>query len=179
MKIPPGFYHARAVSLVFTKSTGKGTPAATVAFALTDDGPHKGTIIEWNGWLTDNNKERVAESLAYCGYDSEDEQTVTRNIVQLVIDDEEYTNPETNRTTVRSRVQWVNDPARGGGSGKPMDEFQRAEAKNALRGLVLAKKQEIEKNRAAAGKDDASFGFGANAPPADPPAAGSGSKPMF
>jgi hypothetical protein len=135
--IEPGTYTARAKELAFiTASTG--TEGARVFFELED-----GRNISWVGWLSDACAARTAESLAICGFDGNDDSTVTRNQVHLVVDlDDPYTN-EAGETVQRSRVKWINDPNRAKGIGKPMEPSQALAAKQRLRGLVLASQQKL------------------------------------
>jgi hypothetical protein len=171
--IPEGNYLARGVSMSEGKSKDKGTLGITVVFNITQDGPQKGQMIEWTGWLTDKSKARTAESLVLCGFDGTDHKTIGARDVLLVVEHEDVP-PDPNNpnapTRKRARVSWVNDPARGGMGMVPLDGAEQAQVMSELRGLIFAKREEMNKKAAASG--DTSFNFGANGTPAGaPPAA--------
>lgn len=172
--IPEGNYLARGMSMSDGKSKIKGSHGITVVFNVTQDGPHKGQILEWTGWLSDASKGRTAESLVLCGFDGQDPETIKKNEVLLVVQHEDIP-PDPNNPSApvrkRARVSWVNDPARGGMGMEPLDGAERAQVMADLRGLVFAKREEMNKKAAASG-DGTSFNYGANgtgAPPGPPP----------
>ena len=111
--IAPGTVKARASTMRFTNSSEKGTPGVEVVFNILE-GPDKGTNVVWRGWMTEKTRVRTAESLEACGFDGENDATVTKNEVYIVIEHEEY------EGKTRPRVAWVNDMSRGPGS-TPMD----------------------------------------------------------
>src|SRR5271154_1906788 len=122
--IAEGMYKARGTSLSVGKSGQKGTLGATVVFSITQDGPQKGQLIEWTGWLTDGAKGRTGESLVLCGYDGADSTSIGKNEVLLVIEHEDIPADPNNPNAPprkRARVSWVNDPARGGMGMVPLD----------------------------------------------------------
>jgi hypothetical protein len=171
--ISEGSYMARGTSLALINSTNKNTPGATVVFAIADEGPFKGKLIEWTGWLTEKTADRTAESLEFCGFDGKDEKTISKNLVQIVIEHETYAKTDeengTEKVYVSAKVRWVNDPGRARTQFKPMDDVQKNEAMATLRGLVLAKKQAREQSIAAGAQGSgSSFDFGANAPSPPP-----------
>jgi hypothetical protein len=177
--IPEGNYLARGTSMSEGKSKDKGTPGVTVVFSITQEGPQKGQLLEWNGWLTEKSEARTAESLALCGWDGADPKTVGTKEVLLVVE-HEVIPPDPNKPAPdpnapprkRAKVAWVNDPARGGMGMVPIDGVEREEVMSKLRALVFAKKEEMAKKAAASG-DGTSFNYGANgtgAPPGPPPA---------
>jgi hypothetical protein len=187
--IAEGMYKARGTSLSVGKSGQKGTLGATVVFSITQDGPQKGQLIEWTGWLTDGAKGRTGESLVLCGYDGADPTSIGKNEVLLVIEHEDIPADPNNPNAPprkRARVSWVNDPARGGMGMVPLDGAEQAQVLADLRGLVFAKREEMNKKAAAAGGDSAGFNYGANgtgapgAPPAAaPPPAAAKAPPRF
>ena len=130
--IAPGTVKARASTMRFTNSSEKGTPCVEVVFNILE-GPDKGTNVVWRGWMTEKTRVRTAESLDACGFDGENDATVTKNEVYIVIEHEEY------EGKMRPRVWWVNDMSRGPGS-TPMDPAKAADVKADLRGLIQAKK---------------------------------------
>lgn len=165
--IAEGSVMARGTSLQ-ERAAGTGNKGAVVEFRL-EDGPFKGRTIEWTGWLGENTRERTAESLAICGYDGSDPKTISKNLVQLVIEHETNVSEKNGKTYVNARVKWVNDPNRSRAQFEPSDGSALA----SLRGLVLQKHE--ERAKAAPGAANGSFNYGANAPPAAP----TGGTPSF
>src|SRR5579863_2795794 len=156
--IPQGSIKARAVSMMFITSPNKGTPGVTVTFNITEEGPYKGQLREWTGWLTENTEAKTSESLDICGYDGSDPNTIKRNEVVLVIEHETYTpvDPVTGQPRARNadgspkvqtkdRIRWVNDPNRGGASFPAMESTKQIQAQERLRGLMLARQAERAK----------------------------------
>ena len=170
--IPEGNYLARGISMSDGKSKDKGTLGITVVFNVTQDGPQKGQMLEWTGWLTDKAKARTAESLVLCGFDGTDPKTIGTREVLLVVEHEDVppdpNNPPAPGTPPRkrARVSWVNDPARGGMGMTPLDGAESAQVMADLRGLVFAKREEMNKKAAASGEYN---GAPPNAPPPPPP----------
>jgi hypothetical protein len=184
--IAEGMYKARGTSLYVGKSGQKGTLGATVVFGITQDGPQKGQLIEWIGWLTEGAKSRTGEALVLCGYDGTDPASIGKNEVLLVVEHEDVPADPNNPTAPprkRAKVAWVNDPARGGMGMVPLDGAEQAQVMADLRGLIFSKREEMNKKAAASG--DTSFAFGANgsgAPPmpqAAPPPAPAKAPPRF
>ena len=169
--IAEGMYLARGLSMSDGKSKEKGTLGITVVFLITQEGPQKGQMIEWTGWLTDKTKDRTAQSLVLCGFDGQDPETIKKNEVVLVVEHEDIPADPNNPTAPprkRAKVAWVNDPARGGMGMVPLDGAERAQVMQDLRGLIFAKREEMNKKAAAS---DSSFNYGANGgpPPQAPP----------
>jgi hypothetical protein len=178
--IPEGMYRARGLSLSEGESKLKKSPGVTVVFSITQDGPHKGQTIDWNGWWSDKAKDRTAESLTLCGYDGVNPASIGANEVLLIVEHEDVP-PDPNNPTAptrkRPKVAWVNDPERGGSGMVPMEGAQLEQFRADIRGVLAAKREEMAKKKAANG-DSASFNYGANGmqgapspPPAPPPAA--------
>jgi hypothetical protein len=142
------------------RAAGTGNKAAVVEFRI-EDGPFKGRVIEWQGWLGEKTRERTAESLAICGYDGSDPKTISKNLVQLIIEHETNESEKTGKTYTNARVKWVNDPNRSRAQFEPSDGSALAN----LRGLVLEKHAERAKSTAAT-----SLPFDKAAPPAAPSA---------
>jgi hypothetical protein len=142
------------------------TPCVYTTFRIESDGPSKGSLIDWQGWLTEKTADRVSESLVYCGFDGTDPASVMRNKVKIVIEHE--ATPDTNPPRLQARIKWINDPNRSG-VVIPHDAARQAEVFGNLRGLVIAKKVEMDKKQAAMGGDPASFNYGANGQPGAPP----------
>lgn len=137
--IGAGTFKARGVSAALGKSNQKGTPCVTITFRL-EEGPDKGQMIDWVGWLTEATKARTAESMAICGFDGADLKTCCAKDVVLVLEHEEYTNTAGEKK-VAARVRWVNDPSRGGARMQGVTPVEQQVMLADLRGLVLAAKQ--------------------------------------
>ncbi len=185
MKIADGSYLARGISIEAVKS-GTGTPGVTLTFKILDEGPYKDQMIEWTGWTNDNCKVRTAESLALCGFNGIDPTTISKDVVQIVVEEETYVKDQglpTEKTYKNPRVRWVNDPGRGRTQFTVVSTAEKQEMFAGLRGLLLDQAKVIADNRAkAAAANPAgsgpSFDFGANAggannapPPPQAPAA--------
>ncbi len=186
--IPEGMYKARGLSISTGKSKDKGTLGVTVVFSITQEGEQKGQMIEWTGWLTDKSKARTAESLVLCGFDGADPETVKKKEVLLVVEHEDVPADPNNPNAParkRARVSWVNDPNRGGMGMVALDGAEQAQVMADLRGLVFAKREEMNKKAASTG-DAGSFNYGANGsgagappPPVAPPPAPARTPPKF
>lgn len=181
--IPEGDYLAIAIAPLTSGDSSKAkTPCVYTTFRIESDGPTKGALIEWQGWLTEKTADRVSESLVYCGFDGTDPASVMTKKVKIVIEHEPI--PDTNPPRMQARIKWINDPNRSG-VVIPHDAARQAEVFGNLRGLVLAKREEMAKKQAAMGGDAASFNHGANgtagAPPlpAAPPPAPARTPPKF
>jgi hypothetical protein len=184
MKIADGSYMARAVNIEAVKS-GTGTPGVTVTFTILDEGPYKDQMIEWTGWTNDNCKVRTAESLALCGFNGVDPKTISKDIVQIVVEEETYVKDQglpTEKTYKNSKVRWVNDPGRGRTQFTPVSAAEKTEMFAGLRGLILDQTKVIAEARAkaATGAPETksnNFDFGANAQPPAAPAASAATEP--
>jgi hypothetical protein len=160
--IAAGFYVVQAAGPAeFIRSSKNETPGVKVPFVV------EGEPIDWTGWLTEKAEVRTAESLALMGYDGADESSVMRQSVQLVVEHETYDVEGETRTA--PKIKWVNDPNRARGMGEPMDAAGKAEAKQRLRGLVLAQKQKQGALPGATMPFDKPRGAGHPAPPAGKP----------
>jgi hypothetical protein len=176
--ISQGSHMARGIKIqdIIAKT---GTPGVVVTFRILDEGPFQNWEIDWRGWTSPGMKERTVESLEICGYDGENDATISTNVVQIVIHHEQWKNETTGASGVKAEVRWVNDPNRGRMKYTAMDPAQKAQQRMSLRGELLARKEARAKGLAAVGGEKApSFDFGANAPEPEPekPAGG---KPMF
>lgn len=179
-----GTYYAKALPSHsgLQESKSKGTPHVFVLFEIAE-GENKGQRVGWEGWLTPDSQERTFESLTYCGWDGKslkDLSTIGANVVPIVVEEEKYTVDKKDDKGVvvgkeerfKSRVNWVNDPARGESIHKPMDEAAASAFDDRMQDS-LAKWRE-KKGKPQPAHDAGSFDFGANAPPgtdgAAPPA---------
>lgn len=146
MNLTPGTYKARAVApAVVAKSSQKETPGITVSLRL-EDGPNKGAIIEWTGWLSDGAKPRTIESLVLMGFDGDDLASVQKNEVIAVLDNE--TREYEGKTYTETRVKWINDPSRASGAKfLPLSDAEKAVIAGDIRAAVAV-------HRAAAAKSE-------------------------
>jgi hypothetical protein len=152
--IANGTYMARAAGpLVWGKSEVKGTPQVTVTFRIEDEGPFKGRLIEWRGYMTDATRERTGESLAILGYDPLSENpdvTVVRNVAAIVIESEDYTSPTNGKVYTNARVKWINDPNRGRmSSSVQLDEAEKQVFRDSMKGIILAQREARAKREGA------------------------------
>ena len=136
--ISEGSFKARGIAASMGKSSQKGTLCVSVTLRL-EDGPHKGEMIDWVGWMSDATRARTAESLELLGFDGDDLATTNRNEVIAVIEHEEFTkqNGEVMKT---ARVKWLNDPKRGGAKFAALSPGETLALMGSLRGYVLAAK---------------------------------------
>lgn len=92
--------------------TDNGKEYIGVSFKVKDtDGEEK--FVGWKGFFTEATTDRTIESLRHLGFEGDDVSNLVgldKNEVELVVEDEEYTNPETGETKTTARVQWVNKP---------------------------------------------------------------------
>lgn len=175
--IPEGDYLAIAITPLTTGDSSKAkTPCVYTTFRIESDGPSKGSLIDWQGWLTEKTADRVSESLVYCGFDGTDPASVMRNKVKIVIEHEAI--PDTTPPRLQARIKWINDPNRSG-VVIPHDAARQAEVFGNLRGLVIAKKVEMDKKQAAMGGDSSNGAPAGAPPPPAPPPAPARAKPMF
>lgn len=87
--------------------SSSGKEQIAVMFELVGD--HAGQTITWFGYFTENTVDRTLDSLRHCGWDSDniaELDNLNANEVELVLDEEEY------EGKVRTKVKWVNRPAR-------------------------------------------------------------------
>ncbi|MDP2270898.1 MAG: hypothetical protein Q8K32_09220 [Archangium sp.] len=86
-----------------------GKPYVGVSFKIKDsDGAEK--FVSWRGWFTEAATDRTIESLRHLGFEGDDVSNLIgldKNEVDLVIEDEEYTNEE-GETKITTRVQFIN-----------------------------------------------------------------------
>jgi hypothetical protein len=151
-KVIAGNHKAHAISVTMIESSEKKTPGVTAVLSIDEDGPMKGSTIEWTGWLTEATKVRTAESLSLLGCTDEDLLRISQadgpvpikapQGVIIVCEDEEYEKNGETRTAVR--VRWINDPNRGGAGFAQMGAEKKAAFGDELRGLLL-KQNEAKK----------------------------------
>lgn len=106
-----GRFKARAVDWQLGYSA-KGGEQIAIMFKLVG-GEHDGQHLTWFGSFSEAAVDRTLESLRYCGWASDDLAKIDdlgTNEVELDVIEEEYTNPATGETKLRSKVNWVNRP---------------------------------------------------------------------
>jgi hypothetical protein len=130
--IEQGTFAAKGVSLKWSKSPEKGTECVVVLCRLLE-GPNKDATIDWVGWISEKTVARTQEALTLFGYDGQDDSTISRNTVQVVVEHETFVraNGEEGK---RARIAWVNNPS---GAGR-FDSMSTAEISGAKERLKAA-----------------------------------------
>jgi hypothetical protein len=172
--IGEGTQLARGVTLIWAESSQKKTPLAAVTFRIEQEGPDKGSLIEFEGYMSENAQARTIESLEACGWDGERDETIGINQVNLVIEREEQADKvgkKTGRMVVR--VRFVTRLDRVGGRFAPADAARAMQLKQQAKGLLLQFKASQPAQPQNSG---ASFQHGANAPPSTGQSAPGGPK---
>jgi hypothetical protein len=105
------YYRGKAKEWAMSEaSTGK--PMLVVLFDVLTEGATEKSLT-WRGFFTDATADRTIESLRAMGFEGDDLSTLEgldKNEVDLVVEDEEYTDPETGQVRAVPKVQWVNRP---------------------------------------------------------------------
>jgi hypothetical protein len=160
MEIKPGKYMAKVLEGKIDKSKEKGTPYFGINFEI-----EGGQQVKWQGWLTENTKERTFEALAICGFDGnyDDNGYAPKSSfdpfvkIEIDVENEQYTDANGLPKTA-SKVKWVNKP--GWLWGKTSGS-----AKDILGGIDLKKEMTVARQKMAkpiknyapqAAKDDGS-----------------------
>lgn len=65
--IQEGHYRAKLENPEIRVSTKQGTPCIAATVVILEEGPHKGTRIPWEGWLTASAAARTIKSMAFAG----------------------------------------------------------------------------------------------------------------
>jgi hypothetical protein len=181
-----GTFFARAIASQsgLKESKEKHTPMFFVLFEITQ-GENKGQTVRWEGWLTEGAQARTIESLIYCGLESDDLASpvgIDKNEVPIVVDEETYMAPVMEKgqpvfdesgkpKTVQrfsSRVQWVNNPARGASVHESMDTAAAAVFAERMKGNIAATRAAMKRPTSKVAAAAESFDFGANTDPNDP-----------
>ena len=123
--IPEGKYKCRGVEGALVTVGQNNTEAVQVIVEITQDGPHKGDRLRWDGWLTDKTAQRTMESLRHLGWETDRLDDLrglgTREAV-AVIEHEEKDGKK------YARVQWINS-ATGGARISEEQKVSSVEAK--------------------------------------------------
>lgn len=113
-------------------TTEKGNDFIAIEFSI-EEGPKQGDRLTWRGFFTEKTQERTVQSMRYCGWAGSDFNNLdglTDNLVELVVEPEEY------EGKTYDRIQWVN---RLGVSLKnAMGEGERAAFAQRMKGLALS-----------------------------------------
>jgi hypothetical protein len=187
------------------ESKEKHTPFFGLLFEITrgefiDAEGKRQTVVgkrySYDGWLTPDAQERTLQSLIFCGLDVRNGATlqnpvgIDKNEVPLTLEEETYQDPnEPGKWKKRTRIAWVNDPARAASIHARMAEAEATSFSQKMQGELEAVAAKLQSQRGGAAKSGGqgsgtSFDFGANAPvsppsgappaqataPADPPA---------
>jgi hypothetical protein len=118
--------------------SANGKEQVAVMIELTS-GEAAGTHITWFGYFTDGAVDRTLDSLRYFGWSSDslaELDGLDTNEVDVVLDEEEYDGK------VRTKVKWINRPARLA-LKEQMTTGQMAAFAARLRGKTVAHKQKF------------------------------------
>jgi hypothetical protein len=173
-----GRYKGKIEVVEYRVSAKKDTPCLHATCLVTEEGPHLGRRLPWEGWLTDTAVKRTYESLAFggctfpvkqgetkqeviaAGADPRNFEGCDENDVELVVETDEieleataeYPNPRKVKST---RVSFINRLGGEGRTTKKIDDAQRDVLAMSFLGVVAQVKAEQE-GRASKG-GDASF----------------------
>lgn len=179
MAITNGKYPIRACGeVVLGESKEKGTPFIEFYCEIVD-GENKGGRARFTGYFGPNSAPRTTESLVFCGWEGDDLSEfadhelhgLDANVVEGVIELEEWEDKESGEKKTAPRVRWINKL----GGRVNVDNAMAPEKAQAfgakMKGLVQATRA-----RKPAG-DGTDFAHGANAPaPPQQKAAAGGKK---
>lgn len=151
--------------------TDGGKPYVGVSFKIKDPLDNEEKFVGWRGWFTDAAADRTIESLRHLGFEGDDVSNLVgldKEEVELVVEDEEYTNPETGETKTTARVQFINKPR--GPMVKTKLEGDKAKTfaaqmKERFRAVDAAAGKRATTKPAAAAKPAASGPMGDEPPP--------------
>lgn len=115
-----------------------------IMFDYTDPAGEAGSIT-WFGYFTEDSADRTLDSMRHCGWAGDnlgELDGLSANEVELVLDEEEYNGK------VRTKVKWVNRPARLALKTQ-LNTNQAAAFAARMRGKVVANKQKYGAQPAA------------------------------
>lgn len=149
MSITPGKWTARATSaqLGFTKND-KEQIAMELEFL---SGPNEGLRSTWYGYFTEKTTDRTLESLLIAGWDGVDIALcdgLGSTEFEAVVENEVYDGKE------QTKVQWINRARSGVVLKKQMNDGQRSEFAERMKGRALAMKQKQVQGASAQVSDD-------------------------
>ena len=88
-----------------------GKPYVGVSFKIKDPLDDSEKFVGWRGWFTDAAADRTIESLRHLGFEGDDVselKDLDKNEVELVIEDEEYTDQQSGELKTTTRGQFIN-----------------------------------------------------------------------
>jgi hypothetical protein len=137
-----------------------------------------GKRYSYDGWLTPDAQERTLQSLIYCGLDVRNGATlqnpigIDKNEVPLTLEEESWQDVnDGNKWKKRTRIAWVNDPARAASIHARMAEAEATSFSQKMQGELEATFAKLQGSRSGGAKPQGapgSFDFGANAPVSPP-----------
>jgi hypothetical protein len=143
--IPAGNYFAKGNGPLIITDAKSGSQRAIVPMRITK-GDQEGQLIDFRGSLSEGKALEITNrALEAMGYDYDDDASVTRNEVQIVVQHEEY-----NGKTY-ANIQFVNDPNRAA-IYTPSSASIAAAAKARLKAAAIAAK--ATKPAASSGNPD-------------------------
>lgn len=105
------YYRGKAKEWTMSlSSTDK--PMLVVLFDILTEGASEKSLT-WRGFFTELTTDRTIEALRFMGFEGDDLsqlEGLDRNEVDLVVEDEEYTDSESGEVKTSAKVQWVNKP---------------------------------------------------------------------
>lgn len=131
----------------FGEKGDNNTPFIRIPVAVVEDGPEKGCVAVWYGWLSDKAIDNTIATLAKVFNFNGDLQALYSGKMTLAgMQCNITTEKETYEGKERTKVAWLNPP--GGGGAKPMEETKVKSllAKLNSRSKAIAKAQGAPSN---------------------------------
>jgi hypothetical protein len=156
-----GTFKARAKEWGLGHSAN-GKEQVAVMFELAG-GEHDGQSITWFGYFTEQTVDRTLDALRYCGWEGDnlaELDSLDANEVELVLDEEEYDGK------VRTKVKWVNRPARLA-LKEQMTPAAAAAFAQRMRGKTTAHKQKMAQKSTPTNSGKPSHGRSSTPPGAE------------
>ena len=105
------YYRGKAKEWTMSEaSTGK--PMLVVLFDVLTEGAAE-KALTWRGFFTEATMDRTIEAMRHMGFEGDDLSDIVgldRLEVDLVVEDEEYTDETSGEVKTSAKVQWVNKP---------------------------------------------------------------------
>lgn len=105
------YYRGKAKEWTMSLSSTEKPMLVVLFDVLTEGAAEK--ALTWRGFFTEKTMDRTIESLRFMGFEGDDLsqlEGLDRNEVELVVEDEEYTDGESGEVKYSAKVQWVNRP---------------------------------------------------------------------
>ena len=105
------YYRGKAKEWTLSESS-TGKVMIVVLFDILTEGASEKSLT-WRGFFTEATTDRTIESLRAMGFEGDDLSQLVgldKNEVDLVVEDEEYTDSESGEVKTSAKVQWVNKP---------------------------------------------------------------------